>query len=39
VLGIRQGAASTRLSRASARLRANFDLAGDDAVKTDAART
>ena len=27
VLGIRQGAASTRLSRASARLRANFELA------------
>lgn len=38
-LGIRQGAASTRLSRATARLRADYGLAGHHAVKTDTERT
>jgi RNA polymerase sigma-70 factor (ECF subfamily) len=38
-LGIRQGAASTRLSRATSRLRANYLLAGQHAVKTESERT
>jgi RNA polymerase sigma-70 factor (ECF subfamily) len=39
VLKIAAGAASTRLSRASSRLRANFESLGDGSVKSDVDRT
>jgi RNA polymerase sigma-70 factor (ECF subfamily) len=39
VLGIRSGTASTRLTRATSRLRTNFNLMGTDAVKTEVNRT